>query len=202
MAFDKVVVYNRFDCCQDRITGATITATSNGLSRFTTFPSSSADVYTFELLTLPPAAASNVLIINKLVSGDKVISLNEVQLFNNGVQIPRESLVVTLSSEFQSTTIKTPAANCNNGVTPPYTGKDVDLCHTADGDTNPTMTIVSAVAFDKVVVYNRFDCCRERITGATITASSNGLSRFTTFPSSAAEVYTFVLSSSGLQLAA
>eukprot|EP01035_Chromulina_nebulosa_P029038 gene29038-biopygen18566 len=122
------------------------------------------------------AAASNVLIINKLVSGDKVISLNEVQLFNNGVQIPRESLVVTLSN--------------------------VDLCHTADGDTNPTMTIVSAVAFDKVVVYNRFDCCRERITGATITASSNGLSRFTTFPSSAAEVYTFVLSSSGLQLAA
>jgi hypothetical protein len=153
-------------------------------------------LYTFELSTLSPATASNVVIINKLVNVADPINLNEVQLFNNGVQIPRESLVVTLSSVLQPTTVQAPAANCNDGIT-----NNNIFCHTAGTDTKPTMVIVSAVAFDKVVVYNRQDCCKERISGATITASSNGLSRFTTFPSTSADSYSFVLSSSGLQLA-
>jgi hypothetical protein len=64
------------------------------------------------------------------------------------------------------------------------------------------LTIVSVVAFDKVVVYNRITsspAVQSRIQGATITATVGGQSKTTTFTSSAI-LYTYVLSSSGLQL--
>jgi hypothetical protein len=38
VAFDTIVVYNRQDCCQHNILGATITATVDGISQSNTFP--------------------------------------------------------------------------------------------------------------------------------------------------------------------
>jgi hypothetical protein len=137
-------------------------------------------------------AAFNV-VINNLVTNHKWLNFAEVQLFNNGVQIPRESLSFSLSSTYDW---DTPASNCNDGLTN-------SLCHSQgdESDPNPTLTIVSAEAFDKVVVYNREgDCCRDRIEGATITTTVSGISKATTFPFSPDFVFTFLLSSSGLQL--
>jgi hypothetical protein len=117
-----------------------------------------------------------------------VINLAEVQLFHLGVQIPSNLLTFTLSSvhpEF-------PAANCNDGIFN-------NFCHSSEnGEPNPTLTIVSAVAFDKVVVYNR-QAHQQRIQGATITATVDGISQSTTFPSPD-QVFTFGWSSSALVL--
>lgn len=54
-----------------------------------------------------------------------------------------------------------------------------NLCHS--NGPNPSLTIISAVAFDKVVVYNRKDGFQYRIEGATITATVDGVSSWTTY---------------------
>ena len=146
--------------------------------------------------TLPPTTTSMV-VINNLIDQEYygqylvyTLNLAEVQLFNNGVQIPRELLTVTLSSTYSIYQ----ASLCNDGLTD-------NFCHSDPLDPNPTLTIVSPVVFDKVVVYNRVGY-QNRIRGATITATVSGQSKATTFPDSpgAALTYLFSSSSSGLQL--
>jgi hypothetical protein len=135
------------------------------------------------------------VIINNLViqpvDSQRAINLLEVQLFNNNVQIDRNLLTFRLSSEKDSTTF--PTSNCNDGI---VFGGAQYICHSGY-ETNPTLTIVSPQAFDKVVVYNRLDCCPSRINGATITAINYQVSKSTTFPGTYT-VYTFLVSSSGL----
>jgi hypothetical protein len=132
---------------------------------------------------------ASYVVINNILRTDgnlMIINLAEVQLFNNNVQIPRESLQFTLSSTYNE---DTRASMCNDGNLN-------TLCHS--GTSNPSLTIVSAAAFDRVVVYN-WNQFPHRIQGSTITATVDGQSQATIFPS-AASVYTFLLSSSGLQL--
>ena len=118
--------------------------------------------------------------------------LSEVQLFRSGNQIPNYLLAFTLSSTHLADFV---ASRCNDGSLS-------TCCHTYinHADPNPSLTIVSKIVFDKVVVYNRNEN-RDRIQGATITAYMNGQSKATTFPSSspADSVFTFVLTSAGLQ---
>ena len=112
----------------------------------------------------------------------------EVQLFNNGVQIPAHSLTFFLSSSYDGRQLG--AAYCNDGFLNSY-------CSTTFDDPDPTLTIVSATVFDTVVVYNANGAV-EYIEGATITAAVNGISRSTVFPSSPGAVFTFGWSSSAL----
>jgi hypothetical protein len=127
------------------------------------------------------------------------LALKEVQLFYNGVQVPRNWLTFTLSSTYIEGTYPLVASNCNDGKTNGTwpTGH----CHTLGGagDPNPSLTIVSTVVFDKVVVYNMIEWSIYAIQGATITATVNGQSKATTFPNNDLLLYTFVLSSSTLQ---
>jgi len=140
------------------------------------------------------------VIINNLVilpvMNERGINLLEVKLFSNTVQIASNLLIFTFSTEYTGNTYGAPgfpASNCNDGIT---SGGFQNIC--ASGfETNPTLTIVSAQEFDKVVVYNRLDCCQYRINGATITATINQVSKSTTFPGSY-DTYTFTLTSSGL----
>jgi hypothetical protein len=141
------------------------------------------------------------VIINNLVSlpieTERAIDLLEVQLFNNNDQISTNLLNFTFSTEYTGNTYGSsgfPASNCNDGIT---SGGFQYICSSAL-ETNPTLTIVSLVAFDKVVVYNRLDCCQDRIDGATITTTINEVSKSTTFPGSYS-VYIFTVTSSGLE---
>ena len=193
--------------------GATITSTINGQSTSTLFPQSADTVFTFlvqpssgiQLLrstatptitpSLSPTGNYEVVISNvqstqstqTCVSG-KVINLAEVELFKNNVQLPASSLVFTLSSTYADSYS---AAKCNDGDT-------TDLCHSGLGDPNPSLTIISAAAFDTVKVFNRLDDCSNRIEGATITSTINGQSTSTLFPQSAITEYTFSVSSESL----
>ena len=130
-------------------------------------PTSSPTVFTPTSTPTTTEDAFNV-VINNLVIGDRYLNLAEVQLFDNNVQIPRESLAFTLSSTYQNEE----ASHCNDGIT---------SNHCVSGwEPNPSLTIVSAAAFDTVVVYNRNDdcyVCRTRIEGATITVTVNGQSQ-------------------------
>ena len=68
-------------------------------------------------------------------------------------------------------------------------------------DANPTLTIISAAAFDAVKVFNRADGAgTDRINGATITAIVSGVSSSAQFPIAAAAQYLFSLSSGSLLL--
>jgi len=129
----------------------------------------------------------NRVVINNL-QGNVYINLAEVKLFFNNVQISTSSLYFFLSSTFTDSNGVYTADKCNNG--------DItDLCHTGSGDSNPSLTILSAAVFDTVKVYNRWNNYLYRIEGATITSTINGLSSSTLFPQSALAEYSFILSS-------
>ena len=86
------------------------------------------------------------------------LNLAEVMVFNGQTQLTRSSLTFTLSSTHSV------AGNCNDGNLN-------NFCHTIEGgsDTVITLTIGTGYQyFDQIVVYNRNDCCWDRINGGTI----------------------------------
>ena len=111
-------------------------------------------------------AGATIITIKKIFGSPgevPLINLAEVQLFSKGVQIPTSQLSFTLSSIYGNAY----ASYCNNGNL-------YDYCHSGSGDSNPTLTISSPIIPDKIVVYNRVDCCQFRIDGATISMRLSG----------------------------
>ena len=131
------------------------------------------------------------VVINNLISAEKYLNLAEVQLFFNNVQLLSSSLNFTLSSTYGATYS---AQNCNDGDL-------TDICISGESDPNPTLTIKATAIFNKVVVYNRVDGGQQRIEGATITTTVNGHSSSALFPLSPDAIFTFIVLSTGLQLA-
>ena len=191
--FDTVKVYNNVVSHFNRIEGATITTTTNGNSSSTVFPEYEDALYTFIIMPstgeLQQLSEPNRVVINNLQNTHQAcgsglfINLAEVQLFYKNVQLPTSSLTFRFSTTLIYNGVSYPADKCNNGIL-------TDYCHTNFGD-NPTLTILSSAVFDMVKVYNRVDSCLDRIKGATITSTINGLSSVSTFPQSAQAVYTF-----------
>ena len=54
------------------------------------------------------------------------------------------------------------ASNCIDGVTT-YSG-----CHTNNGGQQWLVITITGYSVNKIIVYNRIDCCQDRINGATI----------------------------------
>jgi hypothetical protein len=90
-----------------------------------------------------------------VTDGGKIINLAELKLFFNGQQL--SCLTIAISAAHPSF----PVSNCNDGNVN-------NFCHSLSGDANPSLTITGISALDRVVVYNRVDCCQARIVGATI----------------------------------
>ena len=99
-----------------------------------------------------------MLKIDQVLAADTtpIINLLEVMLFNNGQQAT--CLTFALSSAHPDG----PASLCNNGNV-----NDLVPCYTYGA--NPSLTVTGISALDRVVVYNRVDCCAARIVGARIT---------------------------------
>ena len=128
-----------------------------------------------------------VTINQKNAYGDAypVINLIEIELFNAGVQIPVTELTYTASSSREFA-----LSNCFDGIL--YGTNTGGICCTSSyGDSSPTVTIMSAVAVDQVVVYNRVDCCQYRIVGATITITRNGVLQWASTFVGTQDVYFF-----------
>ncbi len=120
-----------------------------------------------------------------------LINLMEIQLFSNNVQISRNHLQVACSSIYGDGSY--PIQNCNDGDLNTMCSSGVVSGYFPIDDPNSTITITSPVVFDKVLVYNRVSCCKERIEGATITATVNRQSMSTTFPATPPDyIFTFL----------
>ena len=65
------------------------------------------------------------------------------------------------------------ASNCIDGVTT-YSGSLTELnshpylCHTNNGSQQWLVITITGYSVNKIIVYNRIDCCQDRINGATI----------------------------------
>lgn len=191
---DTVIVYNRVDCCQGRITNAIFTVTKNNVIIYhSTFRNSQA-TYTFS--GIPKSGAVVMIDQPNTNSPDTcpIINLYEVQLFVGGVKIPTTSLTITQSS----TLLAYSASNCNDNDILTVT----DYCSTAECisgtytpgcsclDMNPKLTIFSATLPDTVVVYNRVTDA-SRIVGASITVTYAGLQVYQSMFTLLQSVYTF-----------
>ena len=127
-------------------------------------------------------------------SNPKIINLNEIQVFNAGQQLPQLSSVVssTLGSKWDSTFLFDRRLS---------TGGSWDgFYHSADA--NPWLYVnLTNKAFDKIIVYNRDDCCHDRIVGATISLTSDqaGLKPMWKSSFGYQQVYTFYPVSSPLE---
>ena len=115
-----------------------------------------------------PAGNNCVVISKKTTSGDEVMHLLEVELYQGTTKLLTSSLAFTLSSTWDN---DTPASNCNNGVTSPSSHSA--SCHTAAGDRNAWLLINAGTqTFTRVVVYNRLEGYQYRIDPATLTIYS------------------------------
>ena len=118
--------------------------------------------------TVAPTSINTVLINYPSSTTSRHLNLAEVVLFNNNVQLESSLLTFTFSSTYDSTLY--PASKCNNGVV----NEASDMC-ISNSETNPSLTIVSPTVFNKVVVYNTLGGGQDRIGGASITATINGV---------------------------
>jgi hypothetical protein len=134
-------------------------------------------------------------------SGVDRLNLAEVQVFlGDGAQIPPAQLNFTLSSTYMYKNVSLSASNCNNGNT---SGVYPDVCHTADFDANPSLTVSLPCptgyiwsSISKVLVYNRAPttCCSvpDRIQNFKLDMINNDNTTAFTFPFTATQaLYTF-----------
>ena len=104
-----------------------------------------------------------------LTGPNKVVHLSEVQVFAmiNGVET-NVALASSGATATQSSTYSAdfPASNAINGQ---HTGKTSDISHT-NFESNPwwEVDLHSPVVVTRVIVYNRIDCCSERLSGAKL----------------------------------
>ena len=122
------------------------------------------------------------------------LNLAEVQLFDQGRQISPNSLIFTLSSFYPGV----PASNCNDGIIPTSWSDPVNVCHSQWGPSNLTIQISGDMSANQIVIWNRVDCCQDRINGATVATYVGGAMVWSTIvPSTSAMMYSFVVGKMG-----
>ncbi len=116
----------------------------------------------YQNISLPSTADCQVVIRPTVPPGTESLNLGEVQLFaRDGSQLPPSQLKMSLSS----TLLDIYNANkCNDGDT---SGNPPSICHSNGpaGTLTVEYTCPTGVSgsLARVVVFNRADCCQERI---------------------------------------
>jgi len=104
------------------------------------------------------------IVINQPESCDQdgaMISMAEVELFNEGIKVPSEQLDFSFSSKSNSLG----AELCNDGDL-------TTICQTQLHDSNPTLIITSKYPFDQIKIQNSDKSCK--LVGAEIGATQDG----------------------------
>lgn len=152
----SIVVYNRTDCCSERLNGATVEL-SNDAGQIV------------QSWRLTGAAEQRLYAMDgkvgryvKISKSGEYLSLGEVEVFP-----PITINVARGKSASQSTTYGSnafPAANAVDDNTAS------GFTHTADGDVNPwwEVDLGGDYSVSSVDVLNRVGCCPERLNGATV----------------------------------
>merc|ERR1712032_130111 len=168
----KVFVYNRADCCAERLNDAIVLlldATGNNLSELTI--NNSYEGKRHELIYDDVPNVSSV----KIVGRDNFVELAMVEV--EGVRT-LESLITDDATATQSSTYQ------GHYVAKNAIDKDMNsFSHTYSGDAEWWKVDLGFVAtVSKVFVYNRHDCCAERLDNAKVLlldAAGNKLSELT-----------------------
>ena len=121
------------------------------------------------------------------------INLAELQVFSNGQQWPNTLLSANASSIYSSDTL--PANVIDGDLTTFY--------NSGDNDAAPTLTVTAIVStVDSIIVYNRQDCCQDRMNGATITVTAGPWQLLNTTFEGVSSYYAFEVTSSPTSIAA
>ena len=117
-----------------------------------------------QLLTFCVFAGSQGRYVKIVLSGKKILSLAEVQVFSQGKNVARGKKATQTSTEFDGVASRAVDGNTNGD----FFKKSVT--HTATNATNPTweVDLKVPVMIDKIVVWNRTDVSPERIKGALL----------------------------------
>jgi len=159
--FDKIVVINREDCCQERIVGASITATANdskielirdtfvaAYKQYTFYSQYAAEKNIFKPDPNGPFAVHIVLKVQ-----NPLISIGEIQLFFRGKRVPEHALEAEFGGGIS-------ARSCIDAT---Y----ATVC-AFPKDSNPQeLKISSSVEFNKVIILHATG-----VDGASITATA------------------------------
>jgi hypothetical protein len=190
--------------CINWNTGITRTIAPNALPTQTACQSGQVPTF-FPTYMLTPAntaapTSSNMIYVRIQNTIPTCITLVEIQLYNNYVQIPLTALTASMSSQFQT---RNPEkcidgnTNCNGGSCDPNY-----LCHTTCSSSQWVLITAAGYDVNQVVVYNRQDNLLSnvditRINAATITISrdlaGNSIIYQSSFGSDTSYIYNFIV---------
>ena len=149
-----------------------------------------------------PTAGSSTLaneIITSVVitASNGYLNLGDVQLYTRGSQVSPSELTFTLSStkdSCDSTGIGEGGLPCYAECAGCCNDGDINtVCHGGswDGD-SLTIQLSQPTEVDTIVIYNRQDCCQERLDGASVVAALNDVAIWSaTVPSTSSLFYSF-----------
>ncbi|GLC61732.1 hypothetical protein PLESTB_001796800 [Pleodorina starrii] len=198
----SIVIYNRLDCCGDRLEGAEVrvgnvsiksTADTgkipqNPLVWKQDSPIDTGGIYTIIIPSSSPAIGRWVTLQNFNSKGEQ-LNLQEVAVY--GLLIPQQDLALDKPAYSSSQLYdKYGPENAVDGDSTTVIKPDGSyaIFHSADNDTKPWLSIDLGSPFNisKVVLHNRLDCCGERLknaevrvgnTSITTTADTNKISQ-------------------------
>lgn len=125
-----------------------------------------------------------------LAVSNNILNLAEVTLISQGTEISRSSLEFTLSStwpdcSWHQQSGPCTASHCNDGLVS-------TICASLDGGAKLSIQLSVPTPVDQIVIYNRDDCCQDRVNGATVATYLNGAVQWSaTIPYTSALSYVF-----------
>ena len=168
----KVVLWNRIECCSDRLSGATVSLLdydSFSVAEMTIGDSTDIEKFELDFSWKTYYLKRDSWTVKVTLDGaKKILSLNEVQVFDGSGQ--DVALASRGAEASQSSVLNrlTGAGKAIDGVTRPSV-TNTGFTHTAE-ESNPWWKVNLGAPRDikKIVLWNRWDCCSDRLSYATV----------------------------------
>lgn len=166
---DKVTVYNRTDCCAERLNGFVVDFLAQDGSLIRSYQHNGAAGRRTEI----PVGIVGRYVRVRLPGAERYLSLAEVQI--HGSRVSSDNVALGKPVSQSSTAFDSPATRAVDGNRNGNWGES-SVTHTAP-QASPwwQVDLGETKAIDKVVIYNRTDCCSERLDNFVLeTLAENG----------------------------
>ncbi|XP_071950785.1 uncharacterized protein [Antedon mediterranea] len=176
----KVVIYNREDCCGERLIGAEIRVGDDNKSPFNENAQCGATLTSAMIGSNPIEVICNKPIKGKYISvrlpGKKCLTLCEVEIY--------ESVLVTHFVGAKQSSTRGAGGDANRAIDGNTNSifNQNSCSHTAgESDKNPWWyaDLGTPKPISKIVLYNRQDCCADRLIDAQVRVGNTSKSPFT-----------------------
>ncbi len=181
-AIDRIQLWNRTDCCSERLANFTVFVASTDMSG-RTLAQLNADAAVLKVpvasmngarsLTLPVGA--NGRYVRVQLNGVESLSLAEVQVFGSPTSAPLTNVAQGKVATQSSTGWGGLASRAVDGNTDGHYGAN-SVSHSADPN-QPwwQVDLGSGYAIDRIQLWNRTDCCSERLANFTVFVASTDM---------------------------